>query len=1430
MKLRFACVAVGFLSLLLSIAAQTPGAPASTAASAQVPPLIQFSNIATDEGGNTLSGAVSITFSLYAAQQGGEPLWTETQNNVQLDATGHYSVQLGITQPTGVPKALFTTGEARWLGVRIAEQVEQPRVLLLSVPYALKAGDAATLGGLPASAFVLAAPSSGSSVAAPLDASVTPQSSTPPPAGSAVTGTGTVNYLPLWDTTSDILSSVLFQSGTGSTAKIGINTTTPASTLDVKGGSTIRGTLSLPAAGNATATKGANSQPLNLAASAFSSTTSKAVAQTFQWLAEPVGNDTATASGTLNLLFGAGATKPAETGFNIASNGQITFAPGQTFPGTGDGTITGIITASGSGLTGGATSGNVTLGLTTCATGQILQYGSSGWSCSSAGTGTVTGITAGTGISVTGSAPSPTVGINTSVVPQLGAANVFTGNQTVNGNLSATGIVTGSSFEIGSNLFDYGSYTSRNAFLGFAGPGSATTGGNNTGTGWGALAVNTGSGNTANGYAALNANTAGGDNTAVGYEALYENQTGNQNTALGAYTLLGQAGSSSSNNTAIGYAALSKNTGGGQNTAVGDSALYSNSGSTNNTAVGYFSLYANTTGIDNTAIGSYALQSNTSTGIANTATGYFALDENSTGTYNTANGWQAMEGNTTGTSNTGVGGNSLFYNTTGNYNAALGYEAGYVADVDLTGTYNTFLGSSSGYYGLTNPAAINYATAIGANAQVTQSNSIVLGAISGQNGCTSPCGSTSVGIGTTKPAYPLDVSGTIRSSAGGFMFPDGTTQTTAAKGGGGTVTSVASGAGLTGGPITTSGTLSIATGGVSNTMLANPSLTVTAGTGLTGGGAVTLGGSTTLNVDTTKVPQLSAANTFTGNQTINANILLPNTTSGGTQGVIDFGGVPFIHNYGPSGSYNAFFGRLAGSVTNSGYFLTAVGDYALDANTSGQDNTALGYNSGAVNTTGSLNTFLGYNANPGSSGLTNASAIGANAVVSESNALVLGPTGVSVGIGTATPAYTLDVHGTGNFTGTVNFASGQTFPGVPSLGAANTFTAPQTINASSGNGLTINATTGAGLSANASSANGTGIFGFGGYLGVWGDISSTAAGAAGVVGQANGNGQTEGVYGLNYTTTNGAAGVAGNAAGTSGDTYGVLGENASPNGIGVYGVGVGPSVTGATYTRFFGGAYGVWGDTNQTGGILGVGVVGTADDSIAGEFENYSDTYGTLYVANFGSGGIGDVVKHNALLLSAYGGNTGKGCAMDVSGTLNCEGTVTAVVPTNSGARKVSLYAVQSPENWFEDAGSGQLSKGSARIELDPTFAQTVNTGTEYHVFLTPNGDCKGLYVSQKTANSFEVHELGGGSSSIAFDYRIMAKRSGYENVRLTDVTEQYKKMAEQRELRRGRPGQRPVRPSVVPPAIPKMPTPPVLPVRAAVQSMPAQPTPAQPK
>ncbi len=114
--------------------------------SVAVPPLVQFGGVLTDSNGKPLSGVVGITFSLYKESQSGAPLWMETQN-VNADSRGHYTVMLGSSKSTGLQADVFASGEARWLGVQPEGQPEQPRILLLSVPYALKAADAETLGG-----------------------------------------------------------------------------------------------------------------------------------------------------------------------------------------------------------------------------------------------------------------------------------------------------------------------------------------------------------------------------------------------------------------------------------------------------------------------------------------------------------------------------------------------------------------------------------------------------------------------------------------------------------------------------------------------------------------------------------------------------------------------------------------------------------------------------------------------------------------------------------------------------------------------------------------------------------------------------------------------------------------------------------------------------------------------------------------------------------------------------------------------------------------------------------------------------------------------------------------------------------------------------------------------------------------------------------
>ncbi|MFZ0286486.1 MAG: hypothetical protein WAL32_14745, partial [Terriglobales bacterium] len=584
--------------------------------------------------------------------------------------------------------------------------------------------DAQTLGGLPASAFALA----GSQLTNP-QASTTVVTSTTSESSSPLSGTGTQNYIPIWiDSTGDLGNSILYQSGSGSTAKIGINEKSPLFTLDVNGQALVRGLLEMATTNYASPTKGYNSQPFNLESSAYNSGTGKYTLNHFQWQAEPTGNNTTTPGATLNLLYGTDPAAPAETGLKLSSAGFFTFAAAQTFPGSG--TIMGV--AAGTDLTGGGTSGNVTLNL------------------------------------------------DTTKVPQLKAANTFTGNQTVNGNLTSTGVVTGSSYQIGSNLFAFGSYANANVLLGFAGN-STMTGTDNTGTGWLSLSSNaTGAYNTGNGWRALSSNTTGSYNTSLGYQTLGNNTTGNFNTAIGFDSL--SSGQASTNNTGVGYLALSVNSGaentaagslsladnanGTKNTADGYSALANNTSGGSNTAVGWEALLENISPCCNTAIGSSALKQNT-LGASNTATGDSALAFNIQGYDNTAAGDSALGSNIQGYDNTAEGSQALFANTEGNGNTAVGESALFS---NTTGSDVTCVGFSCD---TTSPALSN-ATAIGAFAVVGESNAMVLG------GTASHAVTVSVGTATPFNDYGLDVDttnsngvingGVVVNTSGGNLY------------------------------------------------------------------------------------------------------------------------------------------------------------------------------------------------------------------------------------------------------------------------------------------------------------------------------------------------------------------------------------------------------------------------------------------------------------------------------------------------------------------------------------------------------------------------------------------------------------------------------------------------------------------------------------
>jgi hypothetical protein len=218
-----------YLLLICFAASVSAQQAASAAANAVVPQVIKFGGVLYDVNNKPVSGTLGVTFSLYKESQGGAALWFETQN-VTPDKTGHYTVILGSTTSQGLPTEVFANGEARWLGLQLQGEPEKPRTLLMSVPYALKALDAETIGGKPASSFMLTPQAGGKSLA--------PGKL---PAGT-ITGSGTTDFIPRWTGSTTIGNSNIVETAGGN---VGIATATPAAKLDVKGTEDVRNTLTL---------------------------------------------------------------------------------------------------------------------------------------------------------------------------------------------------------------------------------------------------------------------------------------------------------------------------------------------------------------------------------------------------------------------------------------------------------------------------------------------------------------------------------------------------------------------------------------------------------------------------------------------------------------------------------------------------------------------------------------------------------------------------------------------------------------------------------------------------------------------------------------------------------------------------------------------------------------------------------------------------------------------------------------------------------------------------------------------------------------------------------------------------------------------------------------------------------------------------------
>jgi hypothetical protein len=280
----------------------------------------------------------------------------------------------------------------------------------------------------------------------------------------------------------------------------------------------------------------------------------------------------------------------------------------------------------------------------------------------------------------------------------------------------------------------------------------------------------------------------------------------------------------------------------------------------------------------------------------------------------------------------------------------------------------------------------------------------------------------------------------------------------------------------------------------------------------------------------------------------------------------------------------------------------------------------------------------------------------------------------------------------------------------------------------------VSAHANAGRGVFAESVKDNGIFGRaldGGHAGVAGD--NTANGNSGSIG-----GTVAGAAGYSFT----GDGVAGwsEAAAESG----VYGLNENGAGFGVFGDNGAAGTTG-----YLGGEYGAHGNRGDYSGYLGY-----SDGGVMGK-DNYSGNYTYLGMAT-----------RACYVSGKFEQGGGEFVANPTSTTWTTNKPATVKVDDGS---TVKLFAEEAAEVYFSDYGEGRLVNGRIHIDLDATFRQTVtiDARSTMKVFVQLEDDCRGVYVADKTAMGFEVVELQGGTSNARFSYRVVCKRKYYEDERL---------------------------------------------------------------
>lgn len=286
----------------------------------------------------------------------------------------------------------------------------------------------------------------------------------------------------------------------------------------------------------------------------------------------------------------------------------------------------------------------------------------------------------------------------------------------------------------------------------------------------------------------------------------------------------------------------------------------------------------------------------------------------------------------------------------------------------------------------------------------------------------------------------------------------------------------------------------------------------------------------------------------------------------------------------------------------------------------------------------------------------------------------------------------------------------------------------------------------------ATSPNGLGVLGMsniaggaiatGSGIGVQGQVNGTLSGTAraiavlGITPTAMNTGDATGVQGQSGSSLGtGVLGLATSTVSTAGvEPVGTYGQASSSRGFGLQGVNTSTTGTGSLVTG-----------NNVLGSYLVNGSGSASTGLTTGSYSFYT------------APGVGQGILIQDVTASQWNVGYWSGLAyFKIIGP----GTVSTIVK-DTEERPVAMYCPEAPEVLFQDYGIGRLQNGQAVIALDPTLMKNILVDETHplKVFIQLEGDCNGVYVTDKSAAGFTVRELGGGTSDVAFAWSIVATR-----------------------------------------------------------------------